>query len=63
VDAIGMCLFIAFAMLDQSETFQVLLDMISTFFELSMATDGVTAVGTSILRNERDFNSRAAFTA
>jgi aldehyde:ferredoxin oxidoreductase len=63
LDAIGMYLFNAIAMLDQPETFQVLLDMISASYELSAATDGLTSVGKSILKNERDFNSRAAFTA
>jgi aldehyde:ferredoxin oxidoreductase len=51
VDAIGMYLFIAFAMLDQPDTFQVPLDMISAFYELSAATDSVNAVGKSILKN------------
>jgi len=31
IDAVGMCLFIAFAVLDQPETFQALIDMINAF--------------------------------
>ena len=38
VDSTGMCLFIAFALLDQPETFQALLDMISAFHGIT--TDG-----------------------
>lgn len=63
VDATGMCLFIAFAMLDQPETFQALVDMIIAFYGLSMTADDVTELGKSILKNERDFNTRAGFTA
>jgi aldehyde:ferredoxin oxidoreductase len=63
VDATGMCLFIAFAVLDQPETFQALIDMINAFYGLNLTADDVTALGKSILKNERDFNSRAGFTA
>ncbi len=63
VDATGMCLFIAFALLDQPETFQALLDMINAFYGLDLAADGVTDLGKKILSMERDFNARAGFTA
>jgi aldehyde:ferredoxin oxidoreductase len=63
VDSTGMCLFIAFAVLDQPETFQALIDMINAFYGLSLNADGVTALGKSILKNEREFNMRAGFTA
>jgi aldehyde:ferredoxin oxidoreductase len=61
--AIGMCLFIAFAMLDQPETFQVLVDMMSALLGLSMATDEVGNLGMSILNNKKDCKSRNDFTA
>lgn len=63
VDATGMCLFIAFAVLDQPETFQALIDMLNAFYGLSLTADDVTALGKSILKNERDFNKAAGFTA
>jgi len=63
VDATGMCLFIAFAVLDQPETFQALIDMINAFYGLNLTADDVTELGKSILKNERDFNTRAGFTA
>ena len=63
IDSVGMCLFIAFAVLDQPETFQALLDMINAFYGLNLTADDVTALGKSVLKNERDFNSRAGFTA
>jgi aldehyde:ferredoxin oxidoreductase len=63
IDAAGMCLFIAFAVLDQPETFQALIDMLNAFYGLSLTGDDVTELGKSILKDERDFNRRAGFTA
>ncbi|MFP4070440.1 MAG: aldehyde ferredoxin oxidoreductase family protein [Desulfovibrionales bacterium] len=63
VDATGMCLFIAFAVLDQPETFQALIDLINACYGLELTGDDVVALGKSILSNERDFNQRAGFTA
>jgi aldehyde:ferredoxin oxidoreductase len=62
IDSTGMCLFIAFAVMDQPETFQALLDMINAFYGLNLTADDVTALGKSVLKNERDFNKRAGFT-
>jgi len=62
VDSTGMCLFIAFAALDQPETFQALIDMINAFYDLSLTADDVAELGKSILKGERDFNARAGFT-
>ena len=63
VDATGMCLFIAFAVLDQPDTFQALIDLLNSFYGLSLTGDDVTALGKQILKTERDFNLRAGFTA
>jgi len=63
VDATGMCLFIAFAILDQEDTFQALIDIINGFSGASLTADDVTALGKTILETERDFNARAGFTA
>ena len=63
VDSTGMCLFIAFAVLDQPETFQALIDMINAFYGGELTADEVTALGKSVLKNERDFNARAGFTS
>lgn len=63
VDATGMCLFIAFAVLDQPETFQALLDLLNAFYGLSLDADGVVELGKTILKMERDFNVKAGFTA
>ncbi len=63
VDATGMCLFVAFPVLDQPETFQALLDMINAFYGLSLTADDVTELGKSILKNEREFNLAAGLTS
>ncbi len=62
IDATGMCLFIAFAIMDQPETFQALIDLINSFYGLSMTADDVVGLGKTILKTERDFNARAGFT-
>jgi aldehyde:ferredoxin oxidoreductase len=63
IDSTGMCLFIAFAILDQPETFQALIDMLNAFYGMSMTADDVAALGKQILTMERDFNKKAGFTA
>jgi aldehyde:ferredoxin oxidoreductase len=63
IDSTGMCLFIAFAILDQPETFQALLDVIGATFGTNMTADGVTDLGKKVLTMERDFNARAGFTS
>jgi aldehyde:ferredoxin oxidoreductase len=63
IDATGMCLFIAFAILDQEDTFQALLDVLGAFGGQPLTADDVTALGQSILKNEREFNAAAGFTS
>lgn len=63
VDSTGMCLFVAFAVLDQPETFQALIDMINAFYGLNLTADGVAELGKSVLKNERTFNALAGFTS
>ncbi len=62
IDSTGMCLFIAFAVLDQPETFQALIDLLNAFYGLSLTGDDVTALGKSVLTSERNFNKAAGFT-
>jgi aldehyde:ferredoxin oxidoreductase len=61
VDSTGMCLFVAFAVLDQPETFQALIDMINAFYGLSLDADGVMSLGKHIIKVEKDFNTEAGF--
>ncbi len=63
IDSLGMCLFIAFAVLDQPDTFQALLDLMNATYGLSLTGDSVVELGKKVLKNERDFNKAAGFTA
>ncbi len=62
IDSTGMCLFIAFAVLDQPETFQALLDLLNSFYGMSLTADDVTELGKKVLSMEREFNRKAGFT-
>ena len=62
IDSTGMCLFIAFAILDQPETFNALVDLIGAFVGADMTADDVTALGQKVLKLERKFNAEAGFT-
>jgi aldehyde:ferredoxin oxidoreductase len=62
IDSTGMCLFIAFAIMDQPETFSALIDIISAFTGVPLDADGVTELGKSVLKVERRFNAEAGFT-
>lgn len=62
LDATGYCLFVAFAILDQPETFQAMVDSINAMYGLSMTAADVVALGQKILKMEREFNAKAGFT-
>jgi len=62
IDSTGMCLFIAFAILDQEDTFNALVDMINAFSGLSLTGDDVAELGKKVLKMEREFNRQAGFT-
>jgi aldehyde:ferredoxin oxidoreductase len=62
LDATGFCLFIAFAILDQPETFNAMVDTINGMYNLNMTGDDVVALGKKILSIERNFNTKAGFT-
>jgi aldehyde:ferredoxin oxidoreductase len=63
IDSTGMCLFIAFAIMDQEDTFQALIDMLNAFSGASLTADDVTALGKQVLKLERGFNEAAGFTS
>ena len=62
IDSTGMCLFIAFALMDQPETAQALIDMINAFYGWNWTADDTVEFGKKVLTMERDFNTRAGFT-
>jgi aldehyde:ferredoxin oxidoreductase len=63
IDSTGMCLFTAFPIMDQPETFQALIDVINSFFGLKLTANDVTELGKSVLKKEREFNIQAGLTS
>jgi aldehyde:ferredoxin oxidoreductase len=63
IDATGLCLFTAFAILDDPEALPAIVDMINARYGLSLTPDDVTRLGEQILKIERSFNRDAGFTS
>ncbi|WP_456385801.1 aldehyde ferredoxin oxidoreductase family protein [Desulfolithobacter sp.] len=63
IDSTGMCLFIAFAALDDETCLPALIDMINARFGINLTGDDVTNLGATILKTERAFNQAAGFTS
>lgn len=62
IDSTGMCLFIAFAALDDEKCLPALIDLLNARFGIGLTGDDVVALGKSILKTERAFNMAAGFT-
>jgi aldehyde:ferredoxin oxidoreductase len=62
IDSTGLCLFTAFAILDNAEALQCIVDMINARYGLALTCDDVTALGQQVLKDERSFNREAGFT-
>jgi aldehyde:ferredoxin oxidoreductase len=63
IDSTGMCLFIAFAILDIPEGLDAIPEMLNARYGLNMTLDDVTRHGQEILKAERAFNTAAGFTS
>lgn len=59
VDATGLCLFVAFAVLDIPDALVAIVDMLNAKFGIKLTTDDVVTLGQRILSTEIDFNRRA----
>jgi aldehyde:ferredoxin oxidoreductase len=62
IDSTGMCLFIAFAALDDEKCLPALIDLLNARFDLTLTADDVVNLGKYILKTERAFNTAAGFT-
>ncbi len=62
IDASGLCLFTAFAILDNPDGLPTIVEMINAQYGTALTVDDVTALGQNILRIERQFNQEAGFT-
>ncbi len=63
VDAAGLCVFVAFAVLDIASGLEAIPKMLNAQYGWNLTLDDVTEFGKQILRTERDFNAAAGFTA
>jgi aldehyde:ferredoxin oxidoreductase len=62
VDSTGMCLFIAFPVLDSPACLQALIDMINARFGIALTGDDVVGLGKYVLKTEHQYNLDAGFT-
>jgi len=62
VDSTGLCLFVAFAVLDKPEAFEAIYEMINAFYGLGLNGDDVAGLGKAVLTIERKWNQAAGFT-
>ncbi|MDD9302441.1 MAG: aldehyde ferredoxin oxidoreductase [Desulfobacter sp.] len=62
IDAAGLCLFVAFAVLDNEDGLPTIAKMINAQFGLELTPEDILELGKSVLRNEKEFNKRAGFT-
>jgi aldehyde:ferredoxin oxidoreductase len=63
IDATGMCLFIAFAVLDDPNTMQGLCELMSGYLGRPMDAEEFLSLGRKTLACERAFNAAAGFSA
>lgn len=62
IDSAGLCLFVAFSVLDNPDTFQAMIDLISAKEGIDFTADDFTELGKFVLKTEREFNLAAGFT-
>ncbi len=62
IDTAGLCLFVAFPVMDIPDAFNAIVDMINAKHGLSLTAEDISALGQRVLGMERDFNMRAGFT-
>jgi len=63
IDAVGLCLFVAFAVLDDPSAMEAICEMLSGLYGRPFTADDFVALGKKTLADERRFNAAAGFTA
>lgn len=61
LDSFGLCLFVAFAVLDKPEAFEAIYEMVSAHTGMSWDADALTQLGKEVLTMERLYNEAAGF--
>lgn len=62
IDAAGLCLFVAFPVLDNEDGVQTIVDLVNARYGTELTPDDISNLGISILKDELEFNKRAGFT-
>jgi len=62
IDSLGLCLFVAFAVLDDENGVQAMCDVVAAHTGLKFTADEFIALGVNCLKDELEFNKRAGFT-
>jgi aldehyde:ferredoxin oxidoreductase len=63
LDSAGLCVFVAFALLDIPEGLAAIPKMLNARYGWDLTADDVTEYGREVLRREREFNLAAGFTS
>jgi aldehyde:ferredoxin oxidoreductase len=63
LDSTGLCLFVAFSILDMPESFMAMVEMINGCYGLDLGPDEVNQLGMAVLSMERKFNEAAGFSS
>jgi aldehyde:ferredoxin oxidoreductase len=61
IDSMGLCIFVAFPILDIPDAFTAMVDMLNAKYGTKIAGDDGLEIGKQILRTERGFNLAAGF--
>lgn len=62
IDSTGLCLFVAFAVLDDPEALPTVLELLNAKHGWQLTGDDFTRLGLEVLKTERAFNQLAGFT-
>ncbi len=62
IDSAGLCLFVAFPILDDENGLPVIVDLLNAQYGLSLTPDDVINLGVATLKDEYEFNRQAGFT-
>lgn len=62
LDSAGLCIFVAFAVLDYEPVSHAIIDMINAQYGVNWSVDDWFNLGRSVLKTELDFNRAAGFT-
>ncbi|TIH19987.1 aldehyde ferredoxin oxidoreductase [Marinifilum sp. JC120] len=62
IDGLGLCLFVAFAVLDTEDAVQCICDLVAATHGIEFTVEDFIALGVNTLKDELDFNRKAGFT-